>query len=75
MDVGAKSSCCENEPCGVFNLTSCYNTSSQQCPIAQDKEFGSFHVANGLQNTLNLESQLIPLHPTSIYILTKSIIC
>lgn len=74
-DVDAKSNCCENEPCGVFNLTACYNTSSQRCPIAQNKEFGSLHVANGLQNTLDIESQLIPLHPTSIYILTKSIIC
>ena len=74
-DANAGPSCCENDPCGGFNLTAWYYTPSQLCPIAQVKEFGSFHVANGLQNTLNIESQSVLLHPTSIYILTKSIIC
>ena len=74
-DDDAESSCCENEPCGGVGLNTCYYTTSQQCPIAQVKEFCSFHVTNGLQSTLKVESQLILLYPTSIYILTKSIIC
>ena len=74
-NVNAKSSCCENERCDGFDLTTCYNSSSLQGPILQVKEFGSFQVTNGLQNTVNKESKSIPLHPTSIYILNRSIIC
>jgi hypothetical protein len=74
-DVDAKSTCCESEPCDGFDLTTCYNNSSQQGSILRVKEFSSFHVTNGLQNTLNQKSQSIPPHPTSIYILTRSIIC
>jgi hypothetical protein len=74
-NVSAKSSCCENEPCDGFDLTLCYNNSSQQGSVLRVKDFDSFHATNGLQNTLNQKSQSIPLHPTSIYILTRSIIC
>ena len=74
-DVDAKSGCCENEPCVGFNLTFYNHSSTQQCPILQVKKIDSFHATFGLQNLLNLKSQSIPLPTTSIYILTKSIIC
>ena len=73
--VNAKSSCCENEPCDRFNLTTCYNNSSPQAPVLRVKEFGSFHETNSPLNSLNQKSLPIPPHPASIYILTRSIIC
>lgn len=72
--VNAKSSCCENEACDGFNLTTCYNSPSVQSPILQVKELGLFHVSTGLQNTLTRDSQSIRLQPASIYILNRTII-
>jgi len=74
-DVDAKSSCCENEPCDGVCITTCYKSSAQQRHILQVKKVGSFHATYGLQNILNQKSQSMPLQLTSIYILTKSIIC
>lgn len=72
--VNANSSCCENEPCNGFNLTTCYYSPSLQGPILQVKELGSFHVSTGFQNTLTRESLSIRLQPASIYILNRTII-
>lgn len=74
-NVDAKSSCCANDPCDGFNLTAGYNKPLQHCPILQVKKVGSFYSTSGLQDLLNQQFQSVPLHPTSIYILTKSIIC
>ena len=73
--VNAKTSCCEYEPCDGFHLTTCNNYSSQQPSIFRALEYDSFRKKKALKNSLNQQSPSIPRHPTSIYILTRTIIC
>lgn len=74
-DVNAQSSCCENLPCDGLSLTTRYNTPSQHYPILKVRKVGSFYSTYGLQKFLGPKFQSVPLQPTSIYILTQSIIC
>ena len=71
----ADSSCCEIEPCDGFNQITCFNSSSQQFPSLLFKKVGSVHSICGFQNALNQKTKTAPHHLTSIYILTKSIVC
>lgn len=67
--------CCENEPCDGFIKTNCFNSSPPQNPKLPVKKVGFVYANSCFNINLNKKSQPIPLHLTSIYILTKSIIC
>jgi hypothetical protein len=67
--------CCKKESCDGINQTTYFNSSPAQNSILPVTRVGLVGAKNGFQNALNLKSQSRPLRLTSIYILTKSIVC
>ena len=74
-DYGPGNTCCETDPCDIYNQTAYFSLSFIQDLIMLQKSACSSDADDGTLTTFEPYSLPTSLDPVPIYILTQSIIC